>query len=213
VKQIEFKLPTWGGKRKNAGRRPNGDKPGVSHLRRPSFAPRHPVHVTLRLLSGVGFLRAFSRVRAIEQALREIKHRFGMRVVHYSIQGNHLHLIVEIDDPSMLPHAIQGFAVRLARALNEIASRNGKVFLDRYHAHVLKTRREVSNAVRYVLENFRHHLREDVAPQGTDPCSSAAWVTTRDDPPILSPQTWLLRHCEAGTKQAVALPFRRTGSR
>ena len=148
MKQIEFKLPTWGGKRKNAGRRPNGDKPGVSHLRRPSFAPRHPVHVTLRLLSGVGFLRAFSRVRAIEQALREIKHRFGMRVVHYSIQGNHLHLIVEIDDPSMLPHAIQGFAVRLARALNEIASRNGKVFLDRYHAHVLKTRREVSNAVR-----------------------------------------------------------------
>ena len=53
MKQIEFKLPTWGGKRKNAGRKPNGDKPGVSHLRRPSFAPRHPVHVTLRLLAGV----------------------------------------------------------------------------------------------------------------------------------------------------------------
>ena len=69
-------------------------------------------------MSGVGFLRAFSRVRAIEQALREIKHRFGMRVVHYSIQGNHLHLIVEIDDPSMLPRAIQGLAVRLAKTLN-----------------------------------------------------------------------------------------------
>ena len=99
MKQIELELPTWGGKRKNAGRKPNGDKPGVSHLRRPSFAPRYPVHVTLRLLSGVGFLRAFSRVRAIEQALREIEHHFGMRVVHYSIQGNHLHSIVEIDDP------------------------------------------------------------------------------------------------------------------
>src|SRR2546426_1723125 len=214
MQQIEMKLPIRGGKRKGAGRKPmNGLKAGVSHAPRPQFKAQHPVHVTMRVRPGVGFLRGFSRRSAIEDALREVKLRFGMRVVHYSIQGNHLHLIVEVDDPSILPHAIQGFAVRLARALNEIASRNGKVFLDRYHAHVLKTRREVSNAVRYVLENFRHHLREDVAPQGTDPCSSAAWVTTRDDPPILSPQTWLLRHCEAGTKQAVALPFRRTGSR
>ena len=198
MKQIELELPTWGGKRKNAGRKPNGDKPGVSHLRRPSFAPRYPVHVTLRLLSGVGFLRAFSRVRAIEQALREIKHRFGMRVVHYSIQGNHLHLIVEIDDPSMLPRAIQGLAVRLAKTLNRLAARSGKVFLDRYHAHVLKTRREVANAVRYVLENFRHHLREDVAPTGADPCSSAAWLGPRftDDVPTASPRTWLVRSSE-----------------
>ena len=198
MKQIELELPTWGGKRKNAGRKPNGDKPGVSHLRRPSFAPRYPVHVTLRLLSGVGFLRAFSRVRAIEQALREIKHRFGMRVVHYSIQGNHLHLIVEIDDPSMLPRAIQGFAVRLAKTLNRLAARSGKVFLDRYHAHVLRTRREVRNAVWYVLENFRHHLREDIAPTGADPCSSAAWLGPRftDDVPIALPRTWLLRSSE-----------------
>ena len=168
----------------------------MSHLRRPSFAPRHPVHVTLRLLSGVGFLRAFSRVRAIEQALREIKHRSGMRVVHYSIQGNHLHLIVEIDDPVILPCAIQGLSVRLAKTLNRLAARSGKVFLDRYHAHVLKTPREVRNAVRYVVENFRHHLREDVAPSGADPCSSAAWFATRftDDVPIASPRTWLLRN-------------------
>jgi len=152
----------------------------------------------VRLLSGVGFLRAFSRVRAIEQALREIKHRFGMRVVHYSIQGNHLHLIVEIDDPSMLPRAIQGFAVRLAKTLNRLAARSGKVFLDRYHAHVLRTRREVRNAVWYVLENFRHHLREDIAPTGADPCSSAAWLGPRftDDVPIALPRTWLLRSSE-----------------
>jgi len=118
-----------------------------------------------------------------------------MRVVHYSIQGNHLHLIIEIDDPLLLPRAIQGLSVRLAKALNRLADRRGKVFLGRYHAHVLETPRQVGNAVRYVLENFRHHLREDVAPSGADPCSSAVWLVTRPpaDAPVVPPRTWLLR--------------------
>src|SRR6267143_6585801 len=82
------------------------------------------------------------------------------------------------------------------------AGRTGKAFSDRFHAHVLKTMREVANAVRYVLENFRHHLREDVAPQGADPCSSAAWLGAgaSDDAPILSPRTWLLRHGAPATR-------------
>ena len=107
-----------------------------------------------------------------------------------------MHLIVEIDDPSMLPRAIQGLSVRLAKTLNRLAARSGKVFLDRYHAHVLRTPREVGYAVRYVLENFRHHLREDIAPSGADPCSSAAWLAAgdTDDVPIASPRTWLLRN-------------------
>ncbi len=186
-----MKLPSRGGKREGAGRKPNGATAGVSHVRRPQFKARHPVHVTMRVLPGVGFLRGFSRRKAIENALREVKLRFGMRVVHYSIQGNHLHLVVEVEDPSMFSRAIQGLAIRLARALNRIAGRAGKVFSDRFHSHVLESLREVVNAVRYVVENFRHHLREDVAPEGVDPCSSAVW--SGDDGPVSSPMTWLLR--------------------
>jgi len=95
MKQLAMKLPMRGGKRTGAGRKPNGDKPGASHERRPKFATRHPVHVRMRLLFGVGFLRGFTRRRAIKDALRAAKERFGMRVVHYSIQGNHLHFILE----------------------------------------------------------------------------------------------------------------------
>jgi REP element-mobilizing transposase RayT len=157
MKQMEMKLPLRGGKRQGAGRKPkNGMKAGVSHAPRPQFKARHPVHVTMRVRPGVGFLRGYSRRRAIEDALREVKLRFGMRVVHYSIQGNHLHFILESDDPSMLSRAVQGLAIRLARALNRIAGRGGKVFADRFHAHVMKTLREVVYAVRYVIENVRH---------------------------------------------------------
>ena len=153
----------------------------MSHLKRPEFPGRHPVHVTMRMLAAVGYLRGYSRKRAVERALGEVQERFGVRIVHYSIQGNHLHLIVEADGAESLARAMQGLAVRLARALNRLARRAGKVFSDRYHSHVLATLREVANAVRYVLENFRHHVREGLAK---DPCAGR----------LLAPKTWLLQH-------------------
>ena len=195
MKQLALNLPRRGGKRDGAGRKPKGDQAGVPHVRRPDFKTYRPVHVTLRLLAGVGFLRGYSRKRAIEDALRAAKERFGMRIVHYSFQGMHIHLIVETDKPASLSRAIQGLTIRIARALNRLARRTGKVFADRFHAHVLRALREVKNAVNYVLENFRHHLREDVAPVGVDPCSSAGWQSTKvaDTPPYSPARTWLLR--------------------
>ena len=131
MKQLPLDLPARGGKRKGAGRPPNGEKAGVSHLRREQFPARHPVHVTLRTLPGVGFLRGHRRHRAIKEAIREAQERFGLRVIHYSIQGNHLHLIVEAPDARQLARGIQGLAIRVAKALNRIADRVGRVFADR----------------------------------------------------------------------------------
>jgi REP-associated tyrosine transposase len=132
-------------------------------------------------------------MRAIESALREARARFGVRIVHFSVQGNHLHLILEADSAENLARAMQGLAIRLARGLNSAAGRSGRAFADRHHAHVLSTRREVSNAVRYLLENFRNHLRADLAPQGADPCSSARWlVLALDDyPQDMNANPWL----------------------
>ncbi len=200
MKQLALPLMTWGGRRKGAGRKPNGSKAGVSHLARARFPERHPVHVTLRTLQGVGYLRGDRRSQAILAALREAKERHGLRVIHFSVQGNHLHLLVEAAGARSLARGVQGLSVRLARALNRAASRRGKVFADRYHAHVLASRREVARAVRYILENFRHHLREDAAPRGEDPCSSAVWlrIPLVDDAPVVRPKTWLLLHAGDG---------------
>src|SRR5204862_4207404 len=144
---------------------------------------RYPIHVTLRTVFGVGYLRGPRLYRSIEAAIRECQERFGMRVVHFSVQGNHLHLLVEAEGAGSLSHGMQGLTIRLARAINRAAGRSGKVFADRYHAHVLRTPTEAANALRYVLQNFRHHLREDVAPTGIDPCSSAAWIGRSAEPP------------------------------
>ena len=72
----------------------------------------------MRLQSGVGYLRAYKRAKVVEDALREARERFGVRIIHYSIQGNHLHLIVEAEGRRSLSRAMQGFAIRVAKRLN-----------------------------------------------------------------------------------------------
>jgi putative transposase len=199
-RQTAFEFPKRGGKRKGAGRprtrpHPGLVGPGVPHLRRSEFAARHPVHVTMRLQSGVGYLRAYRRAKAVEAALREARERLGVRIIHYSIQGNHLHLIVEAQSVEALSRAMQGFAIRLAKRLNKLAGRHGGVFADRFHARPLKTPREAKRAVRYVLTNYRHHALEYLPDGWTDALASARFTQERPsaDSPVVAPSVWLLR--------------------
>src|SRR5436190_21601009 len=113
MKQMAFRLPMWGGKRRGAGRNPKGATAGVSRLQREQFPARHPVHVTLRTLFEVGFLRGRSVYPAIEAAIRACQGRFGMRVVHFSVQGNHLHLLVEAEGVESLSRGMQGLSIRI----------------------------------------------------------------------------------------------------
>jgi REP-associated tyrosine transposase len=166
--------------------------PGVPHLRRAKLSPHHPVHVTQRVQPGVGYLRQQARARLIRDAMRAVRLRFGLRVVHYSIQGNHLHLIVEVSSAAALSRGMQALGIRIAKALNALAGRRGAVFVDRYHAHALPTRREVAHAVRYVLHNFRHHhARESLPSWWRDPLSSACEAPAAGA--AAAPRTWLLR--------------------
>src|SRR5947209_7357923 len=105
---LDFPTRNWGGKRPGAGRprkKPIPElegKPGIPHLTRPRVAPYQPVHVTVRVRAGVGNLRGYSRTRLIENALYAAREQYGMRVVHWSIQGNHLHLVVEVESREAL---------------------------------------------------------------------------------------------------------------
>jgi hypothetical protein len=105
----------------------------------------------------------------------------GFRVVHYSVMGNHIHLLVEARDQRALSLGMQGLGIRIAQALNKVMQRPGRVLKDRYHAHILKTPIEAKNARLYLLNNARHHFGL-VIP---DWCASQA--------PLHEPRTYLLR--------------------
>ena len=91
---------------------------------------------------------------------------------------------------------MQGLAIRIAKTLNRFFNRAGQVWGDRYHSHVLRTRREVANALRYVLGNFARHARQwgDRVVQFADAFSSIRFLGFAEvGAPVAAPQTWLLR--------------------
>jgi REP-associated tyrosine transposase len=160
---------TWGGKRPGAGRKPSHVRPAVPHRSRPNHLARHPAHVTLR--AGIGLLRR-SRVFAQIRRALAASSRDTFRLLHFSVQTNHVHLIVEANDKLALSSGVRGIAIRVARSVNHTVARTGRLWTDRYDARALRTPREVRNALVYVLLNRRKHWP---ASRGLDPCSSAAW--------------------------------------
>ena len=95
----------------------------------------------------------------IERTFADGCERPGFRLVHYSLQGNHAHLVVEAQDQAALGRGMKAIGSRLARAVNRIAKRIGPVLADRYHQRLLPTPKEVRNALRYVLLNARRHAQ------------------------------------------------------
>jgi hypothetical protein len=97
ARQTEFGFANWGGRREGAGRKPKGERAGVPHERRAALAARFPVHVTLKVVHGVPSLRRKETVAALRRAFGAT--RFGTRVVHDSVQTNHVHLLVGHETP------------------------------------------------------------------------------------------------------------------
>jgi REP element-mobilizing transposase RayT len=195
-RQTDFAFVRWGGKRRGAGRKPKGEDAGVSHEKRPVLKARFPVLVTMKLRAGLRSLRADAEHAVIRAALRAAA-REDFRVAEYSVQSNHLHLVVEAQDARRLSRGMGGLAVRLARRLNGLWKRAGQVFPERFHARILESPTAVRNALVYVLGNARKHgswraRRPDVYSSGP---SFDGWkenVAESSSPVIARARTWLL---------------------
>jgi len=192
--QLELRPRTWGGQRPGAGRKPSGHRPGVPHRIRPAHQARHPLHVTLRAREGLPSLRAESIFPALRRALGQAS-RGGLRLLEFSVQRDHVHLIAEAADGRALSRGLQGLAIRLAKAINRVLGLRGRIWGDRYHARALRTPREVRNALVYVLQNWKKHLP---GVRGVDGRSSGPWFNgwatvcrVVGRAPVVAPQTWL----------------------
>lgn len=201
-----------GGARPGAGRPKKGKRASESHKKRPTVKPSVPVHVTLRTVEGLPRLRTRGAYKAVREATIAVLGREDCRIVHLSIQRNHVHLLVEADDRMALARGMQAFQISAAKHINALLGRRrGQVFADRYHPERITSRKQARHALAYVLNNWRRH-REDRAAfaQGwfIDPFSSAwafeGWKELEDSPflwklretyqpmPVWRPKSWLL---------------------
>jgi REP element-mobilizing transposase RayT len=132
------------------------------------------VHVTLR--SRTTPLRSQQVFPTIQLAIAgaNAKSPRAFRVLHFSVQRDHVHFIVEAKNAEALSAGVRSLAIRIARYVNELLSRQGPLWDGRWHGRALRTPRDVRNALLYVLANFRKHARRPPRA-GIDPYSSGAW--------------------------------------
>lgn len=154
-KQLEFKkVKGWGGKRKNAGRKNrSGQK---AHVKRETINFKKPLGITLKF-NRVS-LRNFDTLKAFRHAVQQAK-KFSLHVLHYSIQNDHIHLVVEARDNDSLERGMKSLCGRLGKIIRKALGGRGPVFKHRYHLHVLKTPTEVKRAIEYVLLNTAKHMK------------------------------------------------------
>jgi putative transposase len=186
----------------------------LGHVARPTHNERHPVLVTIRCVVAAPSLRSELVARTISTQITFAIRR-GVRVVHYTIQDNHLHLIVEASNKTELARGLQRVFSRIAFEVNRVAKRHGRLFRERHHREALTTPTHTRRALVYVLFNGRKHRLQKGHPMSDvlrwiDPCSTTAWFEgwsrdfaptrsmlerTRAGPcaPAAKPETWLAR--------------------
>jgi REP element-mobilizing transposase RayT len=175
------------------------------------------VHVTIRVVGSVEGLRRKDIYLALREATIATAKREDFRIIHMSIQRDHIHLIVEADRKDALSKGVRGFAISAARQINRAVTvrgghrRTGRVIGDRFHARPLTSPRAVRNAIAYLLGNWRHHGEDRASFARTwrvDPFSSGPlffdWKELEGSavlwplPPtyhpliVFRPRTWLL---------------------
>lgn len=203
--QLQLPLRTWGGKRAGAGRKSRSGRAGVPHRPRPNHSEHHPLHITMRAERRLPSLRRQVVFAELRRDFARASHA-SFRIVHFSVQSTHVHLLVEAHDRPSLSRGMAGLSIRLARSVNRVLARRGRVWGDRYHARALRTPRETRHALVYVLMNFKKHSGS--ATPSVDVMSSAFWFDgwkvpprerappawrASEDSPVCRPRTWLAR--------------------
>jgi REP-associated tyrosine transposase len=235
-RHVQQSLFRRGGKRRGAGRKPKGARAGERHEARPDFKPYHGLHVVMRVVAAVGSLRRREMYKAIRNASIAAARSERFRIVHVSLQRDHVHMLVEARHKDALARGMQGFQISAAKSINaalgdDARPRRGKVFCDRYHLEVIRSPTQARHTISYLLNNWRHH-REDRGELSrtwlVDPFSTGVlfpdWVERQDEPwlwpmretydplVVFRPQTWLLAEGwkKAGTISYLEVPGQRS---
>jgi REP element-mobilizing transposase RayT len=149
MRQLKLNLDKgrWGGRRKGSGRKRLHSK-GVSHRTREKVCRRSPTHINMKYKA---FIKNKAFLQVLKRAILNSRNK-GLRILHYSVQSNHVHFIIEADNNHILERGMRSLTVTMVKGIDK-----GKIQLQRYHLHVLRSLREVKNAVHYVCFNEEKH--------------------------------------------------------
>lgn len=137
--------------------------------KRKTFSAAHPLHITLRLRDGLPNLRSRKGAAIVKHAMQGVQGK-DLRILHFAILSNHIHLLCEGDNSQALYRAMKSFCSRMGlhnrawaqkNVIQNLDKKGYGIFRGRYDVKVLKSPRQVKNALRYVLLNPSKHFSKN----------------------------------------------------
>ena len=142
---------------KRAGRPAKVDR-GIRHISRERIKVLTTLHLTIKVRENKADIKSKTILKALHHAIKRARMK-QLRILHYTLEYNHVHLLVEATGNKILHSGMQAMGISFSKAINKIKCLKGSVYKNRYHFRSLKTRRELKNAILYIFNNARKHKR------------------------------------------------------
>lgn len=179
---INLFLGQHGGRRPKCGRKRLKSK-GVSHRSREQVTGRDLLHINFKYKT---YVRSDAFYEVFKRGIKNSA-RFDFKILSFSIESNHIHLIAEAGNSDNLTLGMKSLTCTLSKGLNLIKNTNGKTQIERFHLHILKNPQEARNAINYVLFNHEKHT-------GTQKISKFCSLYGMIELP--EGRSWLYRKCK-----------------
>ena len=114
------------------------------------------LHLTIKIEKNKAGLRSKAVLALLHRAIKRAR-IVGLGIVHYTLEHDHIHMLVEAEDNVMLASGMQSFGICFSKGINKLKKGSGQVYKSRYHLRILKTPSEIKNVVSYILNNSVKH--------------------------------------------------------
>lgn len=142
---------------KRAGRPAKWDR-GIRHIRRDRINKPTSLHLTIKVRENKADIKSKRILKALHHAIIRARLK-RLKVIHYTLEYNHVHLLVEVQDHKVMHQAMQALGISFSKAINKVKSVKGSVYKHRYHLRKLKSSRDLKNVLHYIFNNGVHHRR------------------------------------------------------
>jgi len=140
---------------KGAGR-PMIHDPGIRHRERPFLTKAASLHLTVKVKRIKADMKNKAVLSILKRAIMNARKQ-GLRVIHFTLEYDHIHLLIEAENNEILGKGMQSFGVTFSKAINRMKKQSGGVYKHRYHFRQISGVRQLKNVLNYIFTNGVKH--------------------------------------------------------
>ncbi|MGZ3787001.1 MAG: transposase [Bacteriovorax sp.] len=129
---------------------------GIRHTSRPFLKKPSSLHLTVKIKKNKAEMKNKSVFSLLKRAILNAR-RQGLKVIHYSLEYDHVHLLIEAENNHILGKGMQAFGGTFSKAINRMRKLKGGVYKHRYHFRKISSARELKNVMNYIFTNGLKH--------------------------------------------------------